>query len=48
MSFLEELAQKGIIKKSQIGDVKNRALVAFGGDIDEALTELLLPQKTIL
>ena len=48
MSFLEELAQKGIIKKSQIGDVKNRALVAFGGDIDEALTELGLPEETIL
>lgn len=37
MSFLEELAKKGVIENSQIGEIKSRAKEKFSGDIDEAL-----------
>ena len=48
MSFLEELVQKGIITKGQIGDVKNRAREAYQGDLDAALTELGVPEEKLL
>ncbi len=48
MSFLEELAKKGLIQKSQIGDVKTRANEKFSGSIDDALAEIGVPEDTIL
>ncbi|MBI3305655.1 Flp pilus assembly complex ATPase component TadA, partial [Candidatus Nomurabacteria bacterium] len=48
MSFLEELAKEGIIKKSQIGDIKARASEKWNGDIDEALLEGGVPEDKIL
>ena len=48
MSFLEELVQKGIITKGQIGDVKNRAREAYQGDLDAALIELGVPEEELL
>ncbi len=48
MSFLEELAKEGLIKESQIGEIKSRAQEKFGGDIDEALNEAGVPEDKIL
>ncbi|MBI2627463.1 type II/IV secretion system protein [Candidatus Nomurabacteria bacterium] len=48
MSFLEELAKEEVIKKSQIGEIKNRAQEKFGGDIDEALIESGITEEKIL
>lgn len=48
MSFLEELAKKGIINSSQIGDIKNRAETDHGGDIEEALKELGVAEDKLL
>ncbi|MCX6757394.1 MAG: GspE/PulE family protein [Candidatus Nomurabacteria bacterium] len=39
MSFLEELAKKGVIEESQIGEIKNRADEKYEGSIDDALSE---------
>jgi type IV pilus assembly protein PilB len=48
MSFLEELSKKGIIKKEQIGEIKDRAKEKFRGDIDEALMEFGVSEDQIL
>ena len=48
MSFLEELVKRGIIKQSQIGEVKSRAKEKYNGDIDEALLESGINEETIL
>jgi type IV pilus assembly protein PilB len=48
MSFLEELAKKGIINKSQIAEIKNRATEDHNGDVDEALKELGVGEDKIL
>lgn len=48
MSFLEELAKKGVINDSQIGEVKNRANEEHGGDISETLIEAGIPEEKIL
>ena len=48
MSFLEELAQKGIIKKNQISDLKDRARAKYNGDIDEALIASGISEEKIL
>src|SRR4026208_920139 len=48
MSFLEELAKAGLINKSQIGEIKNRAKENFNGDIDAALLESGVPEEKIL
>ncbi|MBI3888501.1 type II/IV secretion system protein [Candidatus Nomurabacteria bacterium] len=48
MSFLEELAKKGVIEGSQIGEIKNRANEEFSGDIDEALIKSGVPEEKIL
>lgn len=48
MSFLEELAKKGVINESQIGEIKTRAKEDFNGDIEEALTQSGIPEKRIL
>ena len=47
MSFLDELAKKGIINKSQIGEIKSRARNDRDG-IDEALIETGLVEDKIL
>jgi len=39
MSFLEELAKKGVINESQIGEIKNRADEKYEGDLDKSLSE---------
>ncbi|MFA6273788.1 MAG: GspE/PulE family protein [Candidatus Paceibacterota bacterium] len=48
MSFLEELAKKGLINENQIGEIKNRAKDKFNGDVDEALNESGVPEDVIL
>ena len=48
MSFLEELVKRGIIKQSQIGEVKSRAKEKYNGDIDEALLESSISEEVIL
>ena len=48
MSFLEELVKEKIISESQIGVIKNRANEKFGGDVDEVLLEMNIPEDQIL
>jgi len=48
MSFLEELAKKGLIKESQIGEIKIHAKDNFNGDIEKALIELGVPEEKML
>ncbi|OGI64269.1 hypothetical protein A3H53_03700 [Candidatus Nomurabacteria bacterium RIFCSPLOWO2_02_FULL_40_10] len=48
MSFLEELTKEGVIEKSRIGEIKNRAEEKFNGNIDEALIEAGVPEEKIL
>ena len=48
MSFLESLVEKGLIKKSQIDEIKNIASEKHGGDIEEALFDLGLTEEQVL
>jgi type IV pilus assembly protein PilB len=48
MSFLEELAKKGIITSNQIGEIKNRAKAEYNGDIDAVLIDIGVPEEKIL
>ena len=48
MSLLEELTEEGVIEKSQIGEIKNRAKEKFNGDIDQALVESGITEEKIL
>jgi type IV pilus assembly protein PilB len=48
MSFLEELAKKGIINSSQIGEVKNQAKSEYNGDVDAVLIASGVPEEKIL
>ena len=48
MSFLEELAKRGAISESQIGEIKSRAKQDYNGDIDKALIESGVPEEKIL
>ena len=48
MSFLEELAKKNIIDKSQIGDIKNRAKEKYDGDLDQVLLEGGVNEEVLL
>jgi type IV pilus assembly protein PilB len=48
MSFLEELAKKGVINGSQIGDIKTRAEKDYGGDIEQVLAESGISAEKIL
>ena len=48
MNFLEELVKKGLINKSQIGEIKSRANEEYGGDIDEALIKSGVSEEKIL
>ena len=48
MSFLEELAKKGLINSSQIGEIKNRANEKYAGDIEDVLLEMQIKEEDIL
>ncbi|MFA5750985.1 MAG: GspE/PulE family protein [Candidatus Paceibacterota bacterium] len=48
MSFLEELAQQGLIRENQINEIKNLAREKHEGNIDEALIETGITEETIL
>jgi len=48
MSFLEELAKRGIINETQIGEIKNRAKEKHRGDVDETLIEFGIPEDRLL
>jgi type IV pilus assembly protein PilB len=48
MSFLEELAKRGLINGNQIGEIKGRAEQKYNGDIEEALIESGIPEEKIL
>ncbi|MFA6177294.1 MAG: GspE/PulE family protein [Candidatus Paceibacterota bacterium] len=48
MSFLEELAKKGLINESQIGEISSRAKKEHDGNIEETLIELGIPEEKIL
>jgi type IV pilus assembly protein PilB len=48
MSFLEELAKKGVIAKTQIGEIKAKATEDYEGDIDQALIESGIAEEKIL
>ena len=48
MSFLEELAKRGVINNSQIGEIKDRAKEDYNGDIEETLIKSGIPEEKIL
>lgn len=48
MSFLEFLVKKGLIKESQIDQIKNLAKDKHDGDIDSALVELGVKEEDLL
>jgi len=48
MSFLEELAKKGIINNDQINEIKNRAKSKHEGNVDAALIEIGIGEDAIL
>lgn len=48
MSFLEELAKKGIINETQIGEIKNLAKEKHNGNIDDTLVEMGVSENDIL
>ncbi len=48
MSFLEELAKKGVIQTSQISEIKTRAEEKHAGDIEAALLESGVQEDKIL
>jgi type IV pilus assembly protein PilB len=48
MSLLEELVKNGLIKESQIDEIRNLARDKYEGDIDYALAEMNVPEDKIL
>ncbi|MBU0999170.1 GspE/PulE family protein [Patescibacteria group bacterium] len=48
MSFLEELAKRGLINKSQISEINIRAQKEHGGDVEKTLIESGLSEKKII
>lgn len=48
MTFLEELATRGIIKESQISDIIRRAQEKYQGNIDQTLLEFGMPEDSLL
>jgi len=48
MSFLEELAKAGLIKKSQIDEIKTQAAEKYSGDVEDALLDAGLTPEIIL
>lgn len=48
MSFLEELVKRGVIKESQISDIKNQANQNYGGDVDDVLSGMGILDDQIL
>ncbi|MFA5840692.1 MAG: GspE/PulE family protein [Candidatus Paceibacterota bacterium] len=48
MSFLEELAKRGLINESQIGEIKSRAKKENEGDVEKTLVDSGIPEDKIL
>jgi len=48
MSFLEELASKGVLREDQLPDIVRRAEQKYAGDTDEVLVEMGLDEKELL
>lgn len=48
MSFLEELAKKGLIGEGQIADIKTKAQQKYNGDLDQALGEAGIDESKLL
>lgn len=48
MSFLEELAKQGVINENQIGEIKNRAIEKYEGDLDKSLSEFGVSDEVAL
>src|SRR3989339_1320733 len=48
MSFLDDLAKRGLIEKDQIKDIKNLADEKYGGDVETVLYELGLSEDQVL
>jgi type IV pilus assembly protein PilB len=48
MSFIEELAKRGIIKENQISELLRQAEANHGGDVDAALVDMGMPEKSVL
>src|SRR3990172_11089638 len=48
MSFLESLAQKGVIKENQIAEIMRAADQKYDGDLDDALASFGLDADTML
>ncbi len=48
MSFIEELASRGIIRENQLPEITRRADEKYGGDIDQVLLEMGLEEKKLL
>ncbi|MEK7569576.1 MAG: GspE/PulE family protein [Patescibacteria group bacterium] len=48
MSFLDALANSGVIKKTEIDDVKSLAAEKYNGDIEGVLLDQGVPEETIL
>jgi type IV pilus assembly protein PilB len=48
MSFLEELSKKGLIEKSQVALIKDRAKKEFNGDIEKVLLDIGVPEDKML
>lgn len=48
MSFIEELARRGIVKENQISDIMRQAEKEHDGDIEATLVALGIPEKTVM
>ncbi|MFA5932302.1 MAG: GspE/PulE family protein [Candidatus Paceibacterota bacterium] len=48
MSFLEELAKRGLINASQIGEIKSRAKKEHDGDVEQTLIDSGISEEKIL
>lgn len=48
MSFIEELARRGIVKENQISDIMREAEKEHDGDIEATLVAMGIPEKTVM
>lgn len=48
MSFIEELARRGIVKENQISDIIRQAEKEHDGDIEATLVAMGIPEKTVM
>ncbi len=48
MSFLEELAARGILREDQLPEIVRRAEQKYEGDVDEVLVEMGLNEPELL